>query len=413
MNQRKTDFTYQTLSNNNLKPLSMESNSEELLSRYNNLSNKNLTSNFKGRQGSKFLTLNYPHSSKMLPTVKSKHSNNRLNSNNLSRGGSFVSATPRNPYTDVFNEFKNVLKNGITNPIYFLDKSVLNVDIEQQYDRYFLDKLLKINNFCENIETLEISTATLKNTNKNSIHENLKSETSPETEDTSKSVIVHSSERRLGVYDGLFQSMKQNLNDIIHICTILKDNNPSPFKRGKTDGNINASTSTNSNFSSEGPNYHKTHSDQAINVNLNLNVGGININKIKNNIDNRSTSGKISKKISQRNPSSNFNSEITERDELISSEDESVLSVGEEISEDYNVSIPLSKISNVNLSRNKLTTEKYDIKRQATKKDFLLYSNFKDKTLPKTNEDKPKILSKQTLSKSFEDTFISSDEINK
>lgn len=144
-----------------------------------------------------------------------------------------------------------------------------------------------------------------------------------------------------------------------------------------------------------------------------MNVGGININKIKNNIDNRSTSGKISKKISQRNPSSNFNSEITERDELISSEDESVLSVGEEISEDYNVSIPLSKISNVNLSRNKLTTEKYDIKRQATKKDFLLYSNFKDKTLPKTNEDKPKILSKQTLSKSFEDTFISSDEINK
>ena len=111
-----------------------------------------------------------------------------------------------------------------------MDKSVLNIDKEQQPERYYLEKILKINNFCEEIETLQINVSSLRNIKKTSIHENLKSENSKESDDTIKSVIVHSSERRLGIYDDLFKSIKENLKDIVYICTILKDINPNPFK---------------------------------------------------------------------------------------------------------------------------------------------------------------------------------------
>ena len=58
--------------------------------------------------------------------------------------------------------------------------------------------------------------------------------------------------------------------------------------------------------------------------------------------------------------------------------------------------------------------EKYEIKRQSTKKDFLLHSIYKPKTVPSNRyifENKPDTQKIHTLSKSFENNFTSDEEI--
>ena len=106
--KRKSNFVFKTMSTKNLKRLSIDTKIEELAPRYNNLCNQNSTTSLHAKK-----IANQANCSKKVQTVKSKYSNSKLLLNNLSQTkGSFVSTTPRNPYTEVFNEFKNFLKMG-------------------------------------------------------------------------------------------------------------------------------------------------------------------------------------------------------------------------------------------------------------------------------------------------------------
>jgi hypothetical protein len=145
-----------------------------------------------------------------------------------------LTQTQLNPYIKGIEDFKSLIKTNMLNPKVFLDKSILNSNLNDNsasiilQDKLNLEKLLKINKFCEDVECISYEIEGLKKKNEKALSLNLKEKTVPEEElnETQENLKIDmiklSSDRRKIVYENLFKALKSNLSDIMYISTKLK-----------------------------------------------------------------------------------------------------------------------------------------------------------------------------------------------
>lgn len=262
------------------------------------------------------------------------NSKQTLTKRNTSRTVSKSVLTRHDELIVAIEYMRDLLKFGTEKPYYFINKDVINDEGITSDDKYDLDKILKLNSYAEGIENMLHYVQQMKTKNR----ENLSQEEMFDDE----SIIKSASNRRVEVYEELFQSIKNNFEQIITIASLSAGNTQSKNSNQNLP-NVITNSNTNNNI------YNNT-SDNSIKINLNLNIG----------------SGKIKKLNSKNNIVSDLEMKEAEcEDSSVSSGIDYDCYANEEIFS--KIKLPDSHVKNVNIKK----IEGSNISRQLTRKQFL------------------------------------------
>jgi hypothetical protein len=148
---------------------------------------------------------------------------------------------PISEFERLIDNFSDLLTNATINSVYFMDKEVLNSLSGISTETFQMEKFIKINEFCKEVENLEMEVAKIQNFQAIKKQQNLKGNNGniddklqDKGDDVNYSVLKMASERRINVYDYFFESIKENLGDIQYISTELKDIKKSTLKHQTT-----------------------------------------------------------------------------------------------------------------------------------------------------------------------------------
>jgi hypothetical protein len=136
------------------------------------------------------------------------------------------------PYNNMIETFKNIIDMGATQPKYFIQREALNCNEDNfKIEKFNLEKILKLNAFCEEVETMGVSFQNLRNQNKQNLNNNWKNQDKELNFDGNNgintNVIRMASDRRISVYENLFENIKTTFEDIMKITEMKINQNKS------------------------------------------------------------------------------------------------------------------------------------------------------------------------------------------
>jgi len=283
-----------------------------------------------------------------------------------------------NVYSDMINQFKYLLEIGSSHPKYFLNKEILNNEEEiLRIEKFNLEKILRLNAFCEEVETMGVIFQNFREVKKQNFIEKRMpfSDIDYDNNVINTNVIRIASERRINVYENLFENIKNTFDEVIKITEIKPI-----FKPDKI-------------------NYKNICNDEIINTKKNSNLNNSNqFNSIKDDkqqvINNFIFNTKPEYvKILEDSSIDSINSLIDNSEDSIIEEEEDSRSEGVATK-----IIPTSKIRNVNLTGKEVSYIPFN--RRDTLKDILVYDR-KARRKIKTILDKQKSLKSQNSKLSF------------
>jgi len=223
-----------TVSQQNILPPNKLMNSAEFSSNNNSLSNnirnvkipQNKSMN-KSMSTEKDLKTAYNSHNKIPKTGKQNSTKGSYDSKNGKKKGK---KKPISDYERLVDMFSDLIQIATSNAVYFLEKDVLNSLSGIYAETFQMEKMMKINQFCKDVENIETEVAKIQNFLQIKKQNNMKTnngiidgEEEEESEDENFSVNKIASERRLSVYDYFFDSFKENINDVVFITLEMKE----------------------------------------------------------------------------------------------------------------------------------------------------------------------------------------------
>jgi hypothetical protein len=114
------------------------------------------------------------------------------------------------------------LEIGSSHPKYFLNKEILNNEEEiLRIEKFNLEKILRLNAFCEEVETMGVIFQNFREvTKQNFIEKRMPFSDIDYDNVINTNVIRIASERRINVYENLFENIKNTFDEVIKITEI-------------------------------------------------------------------------------------------------------------------------------------------------------------------------------------------------
>jgi hypothetical protein len=348
-----------------------------------NTGGSKINSNKNTLKSERSLTSRTSRSSGLKETMKKT---TKIEKSNFNKEGHIISANEKDPkddlipYNDMINQFKHLLEVGSSHPKYFLKKEILNCDEEiLKIEKFNLDKILRLNAFCEEVETMGVTFQNFRDMTKQNFSKLEERKQLSDRENYNEvlntNVIRMASERRINVYENLFENIKNTFDDVIKLTEMKPI-----FQPEKKNSKLNNEEEI-------------INSRKLLNFNYNnlINTRKDDKQDIINNFMKKTKTQYV--KILEDSSIDSINSLIDDSQESIIEEDEDSLNEGVATK-----IIPTSKIRNVNLIGKEVSFVPFY--RRDTLKDILVYDR-KARRKIKTILDKQKSLKSQSSKLSF------------
>ena len=201
--------------------------------KFNGLSSESPNTNIYNKSPNKRIS-RFSNSMSKNPSVSLNRSQpKQFKSSNKNKSGIFFDEQS-SPHLELIETFKSLLDMGIPQAKFFLKKEILNC--EEKNEKFNLDKILKVNYFCEEVETMSITIQNFRNSIlRSSTNQPLQGESDDGTapykenivDNINTNVLRMASERRISVYQNLFEDMKKTFDDVIKISNYEINHNRS------------------------------------------------------------------------------------------------------------------------------------------------------------------------------------------